>query len=138
MAARFLSKGWHALSLDFMLSQTRTYKSVVINGNVSKALRLLNNHAKEEGLVDKWRSSKIYLKPSHKRVLQQKETEKKLKRQEFKTMMYWVMQAKSRFACILAQYPVSTPYTQPDNCGSTGAFEVADGQQGCLTAAQRH
>ena len=76
--------------------QTRQYKSVVVNGNVTKAIRLLNTHMKEEKLVDKRRAAQVYVKPSHQRVIQQKETKKKLNRQNFKTMMYWVMQAKSR------------------------------------------
>ncbi|KAL0026725.1 hypothetical protein WJX79_007609 [Trebouxia sp. C0005] len=39
---------------------------------------------------------KVYVKPSHQRVIQQKEAKKKLNRRKFKSMMYWVMQAKSR------------------------------------------
>ncbi|KAL3142719.1 hypothetical protein ABBQ38_003019 [Trebouxia sp. C0009 RCD-2024] len=81
---------------DCTLMQTRQYKAVVVNGNVTKAIRLLNTHMKEEKLVDKWRATQVYIKPSHQRVIQQKETKKKLNRQNFKTMMYWVMQAKSR------------------------------------------
>lgn len=76
--------------------QSRQYKSVVVNGNVTKALRLLNTHIKEEKLIDKWRAAGTYIKPSHQRVIQQKETTKKLNKQKFKSMMYWVMQAKSR------------------------------------------
>jgi len=94
--ARALSTCSQALRTNYLLSQTRDYKSVVVNGNVSKALRQLSNHTKEEKLLDKWRSSQAYMKPAHKRVLQQKETEKKLKREQFKVMMHWVMQAKSR------------------------------------------
>lgn len=81
---------------DFASIQTRQYKGVVVNGNVTKAVRLMNNHVKDEKLADKWRASKVYVKPSHQRVVKQKETEKRLNRQKFKTMMYWVMQAKSR------------------------------------------
>jgi len=77
--------------------QIRQYKSIVFNGNVSKAMRQLNTHIKEEKLVDKWRAADIYVKPSHQRVIQQKEAKKKLNRQKFKSMMYWVMQAKSRY-----------------------------------------
>lgn len=76
--------------------QTRQYKSIVVNGNVSKAMRQLNTHIKEEKLLDKWRAAEMYVKPSHQRVIQQKEAKKKLNRQKFKSMMYWVMQAKSR------------------------------------------
>lgn len=93
---RLLAASWQVLPTKCLLSQTRNYKSVVINGNVTKALRLLNNHAREEKLIDKWRSAQVFTKPSHKRVLQQKETDKKLKREQFKAMMHWVMQAKSR------------------------------------------
>lgn len=81
---------------DCALMQTRQYKAVVVNGNVTKAIRLLNVHTKEEKLTDKRRASQVYMKPSHQRVIKQKETEKRLSRQNFKTMMYWVMQAKSR------------------------------------------
>ena len=84
------------LLIECASMQTRQYKAVVINGNVSKAIRALNNHLKEEKLIDKWRASKAYMKPSHQRVVQKKETEHKLNKQKFKTMMYWVMQAKSR------------------------------------------
>ena len=76
---------------------SRQYKSVVVNGNVTKALRLLNTHIKEEKLIDKWRAAGTYIKPSHQRVIKQKETTQKLNKQKFKSMMYWVMQAKSRY-----------------------------------------
>lgn len=95
-SARLLSISWQALPTEHLLNQTRNYKSVVLNGNVTKALRQLSNHTRDEKLLDKWRSAQIYVKPAHKRVLQQKETAKKLKREDFKTMMHWVMQAKSR------------------------------------------
>lgn len=98
--------------------QTRQYKAVVVNGNVTKAIRLLNTHMKEEKLVDKWRATQVYIKPSHQRVIQQKETKKKLNRQNFKTMMYWVMQAKSRY-CLhliqsLSQYSAGRHTVHPD------------------------
>lgn len=82
------------------LMQTRQYKAVVVNGNVTKAIRLLNIHVKEEKLVDKRRAAQVHIKPSHQRVIKQKETEKRLSRQNFKTMMYWVMQAKSRLVVV--------------------------------------
>ena len=85
---------------DCTLMQTRQYKAVVVNGNVTKAIRLLNTHIKEEKLIDKRRASQVYMKPSHQRVIKQKETEKRLSRQNFKAMMYWVMQAKSRLVVV--------------------------------------
>ena len=97
-----MQKGFRALATalplitDCALSQSRHYKTVVVNNNCTKAIRLMNTHIKEEKLVDKWRASKMYVKPSHQRVIKQKETEKRLNRQKFKNMMYWVMQAKSR------------------------------------------
>lgn len=81
---------------DSTLAQSRQYKTVVVNNNCTKAVRLLNTHIKEEKLMDKWRAKTMYVKPSHQRVIKQKETEKRLNRQKFKNMMYWVMQAKSR------------------------------------------
>lgn len=87
---------------DCSLMQTRQYKAVVVNGNVTRAIRNLNVHIKEEKLVDKWRAKLVYMKPAHQRVIKQKETKKKLNRQNFKTMMYWVMQAKSRLVLIFS------------------------------------
>ncbi len=87
------------VTADYAFAQTRQYKAVVQNGNVTKALRQLTTHIKEEKLMDKWKAAKLYVKPSHQRVIQQKETKKKLNRQKFQSMMYWVMQAKSRYSC---------------------------------------
>lgn len=92
---RTLAKALPELT-DCTLMQTRRYKAVVVNGNVTKAIRLLNTHIKAEKLIDKRRASQVYTKPSHQRVIKEKETEKRLNKQNFKTMMYWVMQAKSR------------------------------------------
>lgn len=88
------------LLADCTAMQTRQYKAVVVNGNVTKAIRLLNTHIKEEKLIDKRRASQVYMKPSHQRVIKQKETDKRLNREKFKTMMYWVMQAKSRLVVL--------------------------------------
>ena len=96
---RILAKALPELT-DYTSTQTRHYKAVVVNGNVTKAIRVLNTHIKEEKLIDKKRASQVYTKPSHQRVIKQKETEKRLNRQNFKTMMYWVMQAKSRWVVV--------------------------------------
>lgn len=85
---------------DCTMMQARQYKAVVVNGNVTKAIRVLNTHIKEEKLIDKRRATQVYMKPSHQRVIKQKETEKRLNRQNFKTMMYWVMQAKARLVLV--------------------------------------
>lgn len=98
---RILANAVVPVAADCICVQTRQYKAVVMNNNVTKAMRLLNTHVKEEKLTDKWRAAKLYTKPSHQRVIQEKETQKKLNRQKFKSMMYWVMQAKSRFATLL-------------------------------------
>lgn len=85
--------GWAA---NQNATQTRQYRVPVVNGNVNKAMRNLINHIKDEKLADKWKATKQYIKPSHQRVIQQKETQQRINKEKFKTMMYWVMQAKSR------------------------------------------
>ncbi len=126
--------------------QIRQYKSVVVNGNVSKAMRQLNTHIKEEKLLDKWRAAEIYVKPSHQRVIQQKEAKKKLNRRKFKSMMYWVMQAKSRLytkavaftvlvACMFLQTFVPHQY-QSVSAGASEAVLNCTKQQQSIMAQQ--
>lgn len=107
--------------------QTRQYKSVVVNGNVSKAMRQLITHIKEEKLVDKWRAAEVYVKPSHQRVIQQKEAKKKLNRRKFKSMMYWVMQAKSRYIQKLVPSQFSLHACFSDFCAASMSICICRG-----------
>ena len=128
--------------------QIRQYKSIVVNGNVSKAMRQLNTHIKEEKLLDKWRAAEVHVKPSHQRVIQQKEAKKKLNRQKFKSMMYWVMQAKSRYiqkllpsqyallvACMVSHTFVPPQY-QSVSAGASEAVLNCTKQQQSIMAQQ--
>ncbi|KAK9828997.1 hypothetical protein WJX72_003302 [[Myrmecia] bisecta] len=76
--------------------QQRGMKVIVQNNNVDRAMGQLNRKLRAEGILQKWKEQSVYLKPATRRVLAQKETEHRLKKQRFRELMSWVLKRKAR------------------------------------------
>lgn len=79
------------------LKQGQALVSITVrNNNVEGALRALNGQVRAEGLQKKWREREFFTKGSDRRVLDQKETAKRMRKREFKQQLRWIISRKAR------------------------------------------
>lgn len=78
------------------LTVCRAVSVDVKNNNVEAALRVLKRKLIEEGLLKLWKKKEYRITPTEQRVLDRKETEKRLARREFKAKLQWILRRKAR------------------------------------------
>lgn len=84
-------------SYSWIFTNTRSIVSVDVPRNqVDRALKNLKKKILDEGLRDVWLSQNVFTKPSQVRKLARVETEKRLKKREFKEKLRWIMRRKAR------------------------------------------
>ena len=77
---------------------------MVVNGNVTKAIRVLNTHVKEEKLIDKRRAAQVYLETFTSKSHQGEGNREKAKQAKLQDHDVLGMQAKARLVLVHAEF----------------------------------
>ena len=77
--------------------QTRTVISAPVQNNkIGKAMRTITRRVFADGILTKWRAQEYYVKPTKARFIARKDTDVRLRKEEFREKLRWAMQRKAR------------------------------------------
>ena len=77
--------------------QARTVISAPVQNNkIGKAMRTITRRVFADGILTKWRAQEYYVKPTKARFIARKDTDVRLRKEDFREKLRWAMQRKAR------------------------------------------